>query len=155
MSPAIITPLDAEAAIEAARIDAPEWQPRDGLTHCNRWTRRVAELVGAEMPIALANAVIEWLASPAGLAAGWATATEPVARQHCDAGGLAVATWANPQGHGHIAPLTLAPRGRAGTTFVAHVGQSVRRHATIPGAFGHRAVRFWTYHPSRACTPQA
>ena len=141
--------MNVEEAIDAADINALKWQPLDGFTHCNQWTREVARRMGAHLPAALANDVAEWLALPSSVGYGWVSATEQTAREWCDAGGLAVAVWANRNGpHGHIAPLTL---GQPGKTYVAQVGKSVKRRCRLSGAFGGRIVRFYTFNEKHIC----
>lgn len=166
--------LTVEQSLDLASPEAPEWQARDGLTFCNWFTRKVCKLMGAYMVEAVANAMADWLASPAAVDAGWVMASEQVARQWCDAGGLALAIWKNPHprrrtdggyvkdaagnveyGHGHVAVLTVAPSGKTGT-WVANVGKTNRRRMELVRAFGNRALAFYTWHPKRASeVPQA
>jgi len=139
---------NVEEAIDAADPLAPEWLPVGGRTECNFFSAKVAKLMGA--PLAgTANEIAEYFETPAALDHGYASATEQVARQFCDAGGLAFAVWKNPDGHGHITPLTMAPPGKSGT-WVANVGAHNHRRWPLLSAFGHRAVKFFTWHPKRA-----
>ena len=129
---------------------AGQWAPVMGLTHCNQFARAVCRAMGAELPDALANAQAEWLGTPAAVLAGWAPASEAVARQWCEGGGLALATYRNahPGAHGHIAPLTAAV---AGVTHIANVGAKNFRRGKLQRGFGDLPVAFYTHHPLRTC----
>lgn len=95
-----------KAACDEA-MDAPELQPREGLTFCNRGTRRIALAVGCEdfTESMTANKQV------AHVEANWRKVGAEEAQAHADAGGLAVAAKDYPV-HGHIA--VVYPTGSCG-----------------------------------------
>ena len=130
--------------------------PGAGLTWCNEFARRVCAKLGATLGGVYANEQAEWLRTPDAVAAGWASATEPAARQWAQGGGLALATWQNPTGaHGHIAVLVPLAVGEV-MTQVAQAGASNFSHGSVLRGFGHLSVEYHTFSPARVCatTPE-
>lgn len=133
----------------------PTLQPSKEFTWCNRFASLVCVYVGAKLGGLFANEQARWLRTQSAVDYGWASATEQVARQWAQAGGLALATWENPEPlkHGHIAVLVPSrPGDPPGVTFIAQAGATNFEHNNLKAGFGNYPVEFHTHSPARAPT---
>lgn len=80
----------------------PEWQPRNGLTHCNQAAETALEALGTPVPWLLANDEQAWFLGQEAAQLGWMQCAADVAGKQAEAGCPAVVTLHEP-GHGHIA----------------------------------------------------
>lgn len=144
------TPQDIQDAV--AKIDpegSPELQagaypaPNSTDTWCNKFCYLVTDELGC--PIlwgnygTLANDQIAWLASGSD---GWSSTDEPGAIAAAVAGKVALATFYNPSGHGHIA-LVLPVDGD--TAQIAQAGASNFNQGDLATGFGSNPVAFYQH----------
>ncbi len=122
------------ATLDALDVEhRQEWLPGGGLTHCNQAARAGAVALDVELPIALANALQDWLSSAAGRAAGWVPCDAHTAGERAEAGYPTLATL-HETGHGHIAFVVPSVGGTG-----LHVWQAGRRNFSnepIANGFG-------------------
>jgi hypothetical protein len=98
------------AAQDAARAK-PAFQPSAGVTHCNQATVFIANAVGAPTS-AFSGELANNAAADLAKSSQYKTATVDEVQTIANNGGLAIATWINPAGHGHMA--TVRPLGVTG-----------------------------------------
>ena len=128
----------------------------DGIdeTFCNLLVQDVCEAMGVTVPRnTRANALVQWLASPAAAAFDWevlSLATEAeadaahVAQRMADEGQLVLAGWVNPSGPGHIA--VVIPSLDEPGVWIAQAGRTNFTRGTLQTGFGGRAVTYFA-HP--------
>ena len=142
---------DLAAVIDSADVEHhARYQPGSGETWCNvalwDWTRAL----GCEIPHWVgepphrhelnANGVCLWLRTT-GAREGWTRAGAAEARDHAARGGVAVAVWEDPDGHGHVAIL----RPCADEIRIAQAGSRCLADAPIARGFGSRPVVFFVH----------
>jgi hypothetical protein len=146
-SPARLMAVIAEHHHRGSARYAPHDVTGDGKaeTFCNLFAQDVAEALGATLPRhTRANELARWLAE-LGPANHWVHVSESVAQMHADAGGLAVAVWANPQPAkpGHIAVL-VPSLGEEGT-WLAQAGATNFTRGTVSAGFGPFVPAFYAH----------
>lgn len=147
---ALVTPLTPAAAVASVDPEhAADLQPGGGLTWCNLFVARVCAKLGAPLLGVLANEQTAWLSSESAKAAGWLEVSEAEARELATQDVLALATYYNSKGHGHIAvvvhPFAGAPTG---VTYIAQAGLRNFAHRPLSHGFGDFPVRFYAFSPS-------
>lgn len=127
----------------------PHWVKHDVTgdgkpeTFCNAFTQRIATKMGVFLPAGmLANDLATWLPGE-GAAAGWKPCSGIEAQQAADRGELAVVSYRNPGGHGHIAPL--APSLGEPGIWLCNVGASNFTRGPLSIALGRLPVSFFTH----------
>ena len=150
------------AAVAAADVENhPRYQPGDGKTWCNLFVWDVTRALlgpGAEAPHWVgednapcapgkgrelsANALCVWLRTM-GPRFGWVHAGAAEARLAVLAGeAVALATWENPGGHGHVAVVLPSAEGIR----IAQAGKTCFADGSLARGFGSRPVTFYL-HP--------
>lgn len=118
---------------------------RDGVTVCNCYVTVCTAALGCAIPPMLANKQHAWLLSPEGQLAGWMHVDSETARQRAALGYPTVASWSNPDGHGHIALCVPPPPGDA-RLFVSAAGAENFVRAPIERSFGTgKDIAFFTH----------
>jgi len=118
---------------------------RDGVTVCNCYATVCTAALGCAIPPMLANGQHAWLLSNEGQLAGWMHVDSETARQRAALGYPTVASWANPEGHGHIALCVPPPSGDA-RLFVSAAGHQNFVRASIDRSFGlNKSIDFFTH----------
>lgn len=148
-SPELLMAVVAEHQFRGAARYRPRDLTGDGRpeTFCNVHSCDVAEAMGVLLPRGLrANALMEWLigASHRQPESQWEIVDAHVAQACADVGQLALATWFNRGGPGHICPLEPS-LGEPGV-WVSNVGRTNFLRGTLAQAFGGLAVDFFA-HP--------
>jgi hypothetical protein len=118
---------------------------RDGVTLCNCYVTVCTAALGCPVAPVLANKQHDWLLSPEGQLAGWMHVDSETARQRAALGYPTLATWANPDGHGHVALVVPPPAGDA-RLFVSAAGAENFVRAPIERSFGlGKNIDFFTH----------
>lgn len=118
---------------------------RDGVTVCNCYVTVCTAALGCAVPPMLANKQHEWLLSNEGMLAGHMHVDSETARQRAALGYPTIASWSNPQGHGHIAMCVPPPFGDA-RLFVSAAGEHNFVRAPIERSFGlGKSIDFFTH----------
>ncbi len=141
-----------DSVLDAQHVETnPLYVPADGKTHCNLFARNVSVLMGAPIPLALANEQHAWLdaqqyRSDVVPPAGWQRSNAVDAQKAADRGELALASWANPVpgGHGHIVVLRPS-RGEPGVWCCAAGAHNFNR-TLLQHSFGPIAPDYFV-HP--------
>jgi hypothetical protein len=109
-----------------AAVSAPEFQPKDGVTHCNQAVRSIALGMGYTgfAPDELATHMIGFMAA----SPDWEAVNMEHAAQFAQAGRMVVACMVE-QSHGHVAVLYPAPMQQSGSLgyevpMIANVGKT-------------------------------
>lgn len=133
------------------------YTPRGGTTFCNVFVNDVTRALACEVAqmehraasiVELdANAQIDWLAGPRGIANGWTECTQRHAREAADNGLPVVVTWKNPGGIGHVAVGVPAPEDALpdGYLWIAQAGARNFRCGPVAAGFGLRPVKYFTH----------
>lgn len=161
-APARLTSCPSCRSPEALRAVAAQfdvatearYRPRDtsgdGLidTHCDAFVGDCTAALGAPIPFwwrakeLSANGSIDWLEKH-GPRYGWRRALGDAARAMAAAGRIAVATWRNPAGPGHVA--LLLPPAPDGTIRIAQAGRRCLFDVPLVEGFGSHPVVFYVH----------
>jgi|SRR6185436_5124689 len=118
---------------------------RDGVTVCNCYVTVCTAALGCPIPPMLANKQHAWMLSNEGMLAGWMHVDSETARQRAALGYPTVASWLNPEGHGHIAMCVPPPSGDA-RMHVSAAGHQNFVRAPIEKSFGlGKNIAFFTH----------
>lgn len=90
------------ATLDALDVEhRPEWQPLNGVTHCNQAAKAACDALGVPLPAMLANDLQVWLDSATGRQAGWVECSAQRAGEQAEAGVPTLSTL-HETGHGHV-----------------------------------------------------
>lgn len=155
MSPALVPPYCAprsagflQAVIQSKQVET-HYLSIGGVTHCGEFVRDVLSDLSVPFPrpVMYANEQIDWLASPAGVAAGWAPCGSTAAIDFANEGRPVVCTYRNPivppAGHSHIAMVT--PSKSGGVVHVAQAGAQNFSDKPLGFGFGTLPVKFFSH----------
>lgn len=138
------------------------YRPADGRTWCNIAAWDVTRALYAEVPHWIDNALQPvspgargarettanmlaaiWMPR-AGPGRGWEQVGAVAAAAAADVGQPALALWANPSGHGHVAVLVPRADGAVGVQ-IAQAGAECFEYGTLARGFGARVPDFWVH----------
>lgn len=140
------TPDALAAVIDGLDVTGnPKYQPANGTTFCNVFVQDVMAGLGLELPPLSANDTGDWLASSAGAAAGWTEVDEQTAQDNANAGGPVIASWVNPNGHGHMAVVRPGSINANGPEISA-AGASLLADAHMMNSFGNNGPVLYYAH---------
>lgn len=115
------------------------------VTWCNAYATCLTAAMGCAIPPKLANKQHAWLASEAGVAAGWKPCDRETARMRASMGFPVVAVWTNPTGPGHISVLVPPPATDPGRIYVSTAGRDNFVRAPLERSFGMLVPEFFTH----------
>ncbi len=143
MTPPRRSPLRLTVLLGSFDVEhAVRYQPRDGLTWCNRLVSDVTAAMDCPVPFRLANEQCLWLDSAEAASEGWSRVGAAEALQAVSKGEAVVVGWRNPEGHGHVA---MGAPGATAQLHIAQAGGSCFNSKPVRAGFGSHPVHIWRH----------
>lgn len=127
------------------------YQPLNGLTHCNQFDTDLCKELKVELLWDLANKQFMWLDTMPAVKAGWSPCSRADAQTYANKGRLVVPAYYNeapaPNNHGHIAvvhPITAQQFVREPYIHITQAGRENFVCGSLARGFGFKPVKFWS-----------